>query len=801
MTTQSPGLCAECTGRRDQWFDAISTRILNNYVTSADPLPEALLRLTAACGHLLGARDEEIIVDGLGADTLRNEIRHWRSGRVHPRIAWNSFLAWASLFVYGRESGRLPQPVAKELERGPVGRSMPLMIKARSHASISCQHSDRLFERSPGGALDLGENHLIRVLAHLVEHDLDDANQVFTPLEVSAAYPDGDEDLELDAWIDMCGRAVDASLVASWSGSTADGLTEYHKESVITHGARNMHQSTGVVPGWFATTETTRDLVEMRRLRYGYGVGVSVEGDTLRLRLTPPPDNGTRSDLALDFKYVGSDVMSLARLASLVAMRSGVLDLLHLDGRRKVRHEGVFRIQLPEEPLDRMREFVRANFIDGSEAGFWESLLAGNQDTAEPRAQAAEMRRFELARLVRTSRNEPANAPLTQALTTYLSALERVNSLSVDPTALDPQMVDLEETSFLLRQTVAGRQLHLGSVEPPDLKVLGARRAIVHLEIAAGYLLAPIASWLDVNGRAHYRHFDGGVWNSATTAGLPASDQVRLLVESLKPLAELQALGVDDVVLCPAERLAHLPVHEAFLTLGFAQASYAPSLALLQSPTRTNHAPQPMPFVSGSAGAGKGFLPGVEAELTAISRLYRTQRSGNAPESGAYQLIHLAGHATVGLNEATTGIHLADGILSSARVLRDLDLSGTDLVVLAACGTGQTYHGDGEVFEHLPLDGCFITAGARCVVSTSQPIGDRAALLFSTLFHEQLLDGSATWDAYEVSRRHVRTPSRVGVSPAIQDLLDTLMPEWDTTPFQNNEKDDWLKFRISGRHW
>lgn len=85
-----------------------------------------------------------------------------------------------------------------------------------------------------------------------------------------------------------------------------------------------------------------------------------------------------------------------------------------------------------------------------------------------------------------------------------------------------------------------------------------------------------------------------------------------------------------------------------------------------------------------------------------------------------------------------------NGLLTADDVL-EMDLAGTQLVVLSACETGLGEPRPGEgVFG---LRRTFFIAGARCVVSTLWSVPDEATSIFMTCFYEQLLKGSGKADA------------------------------------------------------
>lgn len=171
---------------------------------------------------------------------------------------------------------------------------------------------------------------------------------------------------------------------------------------------------------------------------------------------------------------------------------------------------------------------------------------------------------------------------------------------------------------------------------------------------------------------------------------------------------------------------------------------------------------------AGALGHGFRFLPGSAREVAEIAALYRAARPGESVDllTGAAaseaaltgrpapRVLHLATHgfylpATVDEDRPLllSGIALAganralaatgqDGILYAIEA-QDLDLEGTELVVLSACETaqGQVEYGEGVA----GLVRALRTAGARHVLATLRPVEDQAALAFMRRFYRHYL--------------------------------------------------------------
>jgi CHAT domain-containing protein/tetratricopeptide (TPR) repeat protein len=171
-----------------------------------------------------------------------------------------------------------------------------------------------------------------------------------------------------------------------------------------------------------------------------------------------------------------------------------------------------------------------------------------------------------------------------------------------------------------------------------------------------------------------------------------------------------------------------------------------------------------------------GNLPHTKEEVDAVATQYCAARPGEPIEvdtgAGASKarllasrepprVLHLATHgfymeqaepadrplllAGIALAGANAGQHESgdqDGILSALEAL-DVNLEGTELVVLSACETaqGQIDYGEGVA----GLVRALRTAGARNVLVTLRPIGDKAAAMFMERVYRRWL-GDAEGD-------------------------------------------------------
>ena len=106
------------------------------------------------------------------------------------------------------------------------------------------------------------------------------------------------------------------------------------------------------------------------------------------------------------------------------------------------------------------------------------------------------------------------------------------------------------------------------------------------------------------------------------------------------------------------------------------------------------------------------------------------------PEGRTDRPMLLAGVALASANQALQG-NGEDGLLYALEA-QDLNLEGTELVVLSACETAQGFIGHGEGVYGLVR--ALRTAGARHVLVTLRPIGDQSTAEFMKIFHDKWLD-------------------------------------------------------------
>ncbi len=131
----------------------------------------------------------------------------------------------------------------------------------------------------------------------------------------------------------------------------------------------------------------------------------------------------------------------------------------------------------------------------------------------------------------------------------------------------------------------------------------------------------------------------------------------------------------------------------------------------------------------------------------------------------------LSGLALAGANQGLQGKvdeNGDDGLLYSIEVL-GLNLQGTELVSLSACDTGKGVIDYSEGVYGLVR--AFRTAGAKSVLMTLRPVGDKASRIFMETFYENWLaseDNPAPSEALHRTRLHfINHPNKDYRDPAV----------------------------------
>lgn len=170
-------------------------------------------------------------------------------------------------------------------------------------------------------------------------------------------------------------------------------------------------------------------------------------------------------------------------------------------------------------------------------------------------------------------------------------------------------------------------------------------------------------------------------------------------------------------------------------------------------------------------GDPDGSLPHAAEEAREVAALYgrgprlgaRASESALRKEARPIDILHIAAHAVIDpARPLFSHIGLSpgegeDGKLEVHEVF-DLDLTGTNLVVLSGCRTGL-----GDLTEGDDLVGwsrAFLYAGSPAVLTTLWPVDDAASTTMMKSFHRSLREGKSAAAALQAARREISGDDR-----------------------------------------
>ena len=167
----------------------------------------------------------------------------------------------------------------------------------------------------------------------------------------------------------------------------------------------------------------------------------------------------------------------------------------------------------------------------------------------------------------------------------------------------------------------------------------------------------------------------------------------------------------------------------------------------------------------GMQGTEESFLSmhGKAPQLLQIAThgfYYTPERAANVDYLKGYSdAMMLSGIVLSGGNAAWRGKELPDGVLGgilTANNIARLDLSGTEMVVLSACQTGQ---GKATPEGLYGLQRAFKKAGVGTMVMALWSVSDKVTTEFMTTFYEQLASKECKWNkrkAFENTKSIIR---------------------------------------------
>lgn len=244
--------------------------------------------------------------------------------------------------------------------------------------------------------------------------------------------------------------------------------------------------------------------------------------------------------------------------------------------------------------------------------------------------------------------------------------------------------------------------------------------------------------------------------------------------DDMPELRELHALLIQpvrhaigdasDLIVVPHSVLHGVPFHalrdETSHLLDRHRVAVAPSAALAVARSGTKGGAASRPLI---VGVPDHAAPSIAAEVDAVARLWPTAtvlRDDDATAEAFVaaaphaSLLHLACHGRFAESmPLASGLRLRDRWLSLREVLA-LRLDAT-LVILAGCDTGRAAIEPGD--EQIGLARSFLAAGARGVIVSRWPVGDRAAADFMVALHRRLIIGESASEAVREASRETRS--------------------------------------------
>jgi hypothetical protein len=794
------------TGRRT-WLNHLSTLVLDSICfrvfanSSLTPIEQTMLVVHVGTGHLYGIADGDSIVEGvLSAEQIEVLIsRYWLDGRFNPHLARTLPFLWASLYRLGRDTQSVQKKILGLLFDSQLGRRIqgqsssdldPAKIDTRA-SKLICElqlHQDLNVDRKP---LELDcENSHLRLVDGLLAAKVPISIDLLTHLEVHASIPLDSQARQEVAALEEAGNQheIFRSMPGGWPGPAPSDVPGWVRDVVVGTGARMYYASTGHIPGWLIVAESEDELRAIHRWSYepNFGFAVDLSGNpVLLIQLTFPSDDDTARAW---WHYPLQDRRSVTRLRVLIAIGVVRLDVYKINVHARLEFVFAFGSPLPIPVREACLVFLEKNSLSASEVRlFHPTTPEDDLDTMT----LVEGNMFDgLSRGMHSLRTD-ASSGLAEAFRDHLESLDSATAAVFGGLLSDDHFKESREA---LRIALA--QSERPERDAIDVRLLGMGRAYLQFRVKLDepVRLVAYAAYIEGSGdlRTITAEFDGDFSSS-----WDIDEQAAALSTGLHELGAMLSDGVSKLVVCPAPAAYNLPYHEALLRLGFEEVSYTHRVATLQRAVRSGTEEI---AVVGFAGEGARYIEAVDTELEIVSRLHNVARttiiSGALP-----RLVHLAGHGHAGKLSYETAMEIgADGPpLSSARVLLDFDASNCELVFLSACSSGRGAYDLDQVAEAIPMDVAFIEAGARTVVSTSQPVNDYVACLFAVVFHAELLVGKSTWESYTKAREAARS----GLLPKSAEAMSVLWPNWemDVRAALILHPHDWASYKLSGRHW
>jgi CHAT domain-containing protein len=571
----------------------------------------------------------------------------------------------------------------------------------------------------------------------------------------------------------------------------------------IIRGGHTQQAIVGAFPYWFGVTDTPVAHSGLSNRPSGLTIEDLPQGIVVHLVI----DDGEPSPLHLPFTFSAGFFATTATLA-LIAIKGSVrFDLLHVDRHGALALVASHRLNLPSAATAMMRETALAHLhgarivsaeeffqarrretvetndpavgFDGLDLGKAEELIRPDDpELLEPERRVLELRDRRAQDIWRGKPTDEVDAALIAAENAELNAIYGARARAAEegrrPTGLEPLPKVVERllppgTCFV----------HLGLAERGlECTAVGGAEYWIE-EIDVGELSSERVRRLVI---AWVRSGDG------TREGLHRLLQpLDTLGRSIAALVERRSLS--RVIVSPAWYAHALPLHlaragdDVFLVDVVPSIVYARSLRLLDG-GRTRE-PSSDLVAASFAFSADDDLPFAAREAALVGALFQTtELTGDKATISEFvtrapnaDLLHIAAHGLHVIGDHwSSGVALADGFLSSARVRR-LRLPGS-VALLAACSSGLAIN-RGLTRENFGgLDRAFLDAGADVVVSALWEIEDFASCLFTGAFLVTWRNTRSPESAMRNAVAFLRDPAAGEVDGELGEALDAAVPGW-----------------------
>jgi hypothetical protein len=801
---------------RSVWLDALENRVCGSIATRGyrdldllAPCERALVIMHIGIGHLAGAEDASIALDGALSEATVSKVisQVWRGAALDNAVAPAVLGVWVALFERGRDYGRISTHLLSMILGSPSGEfvqrqvsrvlavnpSDDVLLRAvlRRPESIDSDFADSRSQWSVEG----DHSRVIRVLLSHVSAG--EGLILFAPLEVISAFPDDSSDYWYQSALSEASRRKYLYLTVEngWGGPSPSDIPPWVRDIITVHGARAYQVSAGLIPSWIMVAESEDELSAINRWSYGGGLGL-VDSGRNALTILAGLEFGEGDRGTMPFSYSYDDIEHMNSLRVLLAVGILRVELYQLDKRNRLAFVASFGYRVAPEFCDQIQLILGERLGELSASGALEARPATPERYL---LHMAQVERTFYETLHSCVPHLKSGSDLGESYARYLTAVDSVAKDKLRGSMGDERVVD--EAFKELRTQISKSER---KVTPLELDVLGSGRALVQFVATVDsdlYLRANV-SYLDPGGDLLYESFEFSSSLELRRVRGPVSDLREDLMRGLAPLSHLREIGVTSLVVSCGAGIYNLPFHDALLGLGFDSVGYAHRIGVLQdSPIDFD---LPGIYASANSGSGSQRLAAVAIETSGLKYIYPNVSEGDLPMVMP-SIVHLAGHAQTGAFDYDVAIWATiDGEpLTSARVLLDLDLAETALVYLSACATAAGGSVAGELIGAVPLDVAFLEKGAGVVIGTCAPINDIVSGIFSLVFHYHISRGVPIYASYLSTRGVLQDTDSVASSSDLGRALGCMWPSWrdELTAVGAGARDDWRLVRVSGRFW